>query len=601
MSIRPEIFGAKRVSIKTEDLDFYPQSNAKIKTNGKRVLNEDDLLGLISGLDPVGNAPNDYAASISAGKLQLQPCDRDDPGVLVEGAQNLPDGDKTLVGTFTSTNLSGTNTGDVTLTTIGATPNANGLSLTGQQLRAQPANGSFGGVVTATAQPFAGEKTFNDGVVSLKRYRGPMTADSTTGVIEFETAGSPGKRAKLHHYSAYPGYSNNFFWGGGDGTPETQAGNFTTTGVDMIGIGDGALFRVTTGNGHICLLSGNNITTATDCILLRGGYDLRVGNNIHAIGLGALRTATGQSGFTLQNLLIWGDGACENTVGNDVTQNAVIIGPDSCKNAEWIQDSVFISAREKTEPRLTTHNLAYSSIINCDVSGTAHLEKAVGIQSNLDELDVLSDARQKIYIGYPFVDTGGGSATTPVVKLGGVYFSGYSDSPTSGITDVKMVVVDNTDRLTNLPLPGTFGAYYQLVSDFSFANKSVGNVVPFSGSVTSNPFFHTVGNTFVMDIGGIMDIQFVYQSVTAEANLIWFIRKNGVNLASQQRYIGKAVPGVENAPIFRLEDNFDAGDIIDFTIQGNSDPGAGVIAATGAHSIVVTWRRRMSNYTSFGY
>lgn len=594
MAIRQEIFSAKEIKVKTEDLNFYPQTNAKIKTNGKRVLNEDDLLGLISGLDPVGNAPNDYAASISAGKLQLQPCDRDDPGVLVEGAQNLPDGDKTLVGTFTSTNLSGTNTGDVTLTTIGATPNANGLSLTGQQLRGQPANGSFGGMVTTSAQPFAGEKTMNDGIVSLKRYRGPMTADSTTGVIEFETAGSPGKRAKLHHYSAYPGYSNNFFWGGGDGTPETQAGNFTTTGVDMIGIGDGALFRVTTGNGHICLLSGNNITTATDCILLRGGYDLRQGNNIHAIGLGAFRTATGASGYTLENLLIWGDGACENTIGNDVFKNSIIIGPDAGKNLQTTEDSVFISAREKTHPRLTAQNMSQSTIINCNASGATAMENSVAIQSDITEWETMSDSQSKVYINFP--DNTGMSAT-PIVKIGGVYRAAYDSYNVVTPTDVRMVVVDNTERMSSLPMPGQFGRYTQNVSDFSFVNKSLGNVIPFSGSITANPYLHTSGNTFVIDIHGHFKFTLRYQSGSNETNVIVFLRKNAANHISEQRYIGKAVAGIENPPAFTFEATFDPADVIEFTIAGNSDGGGGGnIIATGVHTISVWFNRRNNDY-----
>lgn len=53
----------------------------------------------------------------------------------------------------------GTNT-DVTLAAIGAVPNANGASLSNQTLNLQPANGSFGGVVTTIAQSFGGAKTF---------------------------------------------------------------------------------------------------------------------------------------------------------------------------------------------------------------------------------------------------------------------------------------------------------------------------------------------------------------------------------------------------------------------------------------------------------
>lgn len=55
------------------------------------------------------------------------------------------------------TALSGTNSGDITLATVGASPNANGASLSGQVLTLQPANTSFPGVLTA-----ADWNTFNN-------------------------------------------------------------------------------------------------------------------------------------------------------------------------------------------------------------------------------------------------------------------------------------------------------------------------------------------------------------------------------------------------------------------------------------------------------
>jgi hypothetical protein len=65
-----------------------------------------------------------------------------------------------VTGAITGSNLSGTNSGDVTLGAIGSAPNADGASLAAQVLTLQPANASFGGVVTAGAQTFAGAKTF---------------------------------------------------------------------------------------------------------------------------------------------------------------------------------------------------------------------------------------------------------------------------------------------------------------------------------------------------------------------------------------------------------------------------------------------------------
>ncbi|NOQ28270.1 MAG: hypothetical protein GQ564_23145, partial [Bacteroidales bacterium] len=63
-------------------------------------------------------------------------------------------------------NISGTNSGDITLAAIGSTPNANGASLSGQALTLQPADASFGGVLTTGAQTIAGAKTFNTGLTA---------------------------------------------------------------------------------------------------------------------------------------------------------------------------------------------------------------------------------------------------------------------------------------------------------------------------------------------------------------------------------------------------------------------------------------------------
>lgn len=69
-------------------------------------------------------------------------------------------------GTHSGTS-SGTNTGDLTLAAaLGSSPNAAGLSLSGQVLTAQPADATRPGMVTAGAQTFGGAKTFGGGLVS---------------------------------------------------------------------------------------------------------------------------------------------------------------------------------------------------------------------------------------------------------------------------------------------------------------------------------------------------------------------------------------------------------------------------------------------------
>lgn len=77
-----------------------------------------------------------------------------------------PVGNGTLTGTITATNLSGTNTGDVTLGAFGSSPDAKGATLTGQALVIQPADATHPGSVSTGAQTFGGAKTFNGTVTA---------------------------------------------------------------------------------------------------------------------------------------------------------------------------------------------------------------------------------------------------------------------------------------------------------------------------------------------------------------------------------------------------------------------------------------------------
>lgn len=85
---------------------------------------------------------------------------------------------------------SGTNTGDITLTAIGATPNANGASLSGQVLNLQPASASFGGIVTTGAQSIAGAKTFTSNFTVASTPDAAFIANNTSGRASMLVAGA---------------------------------------------------------------------------------------------------------------------------------------------------------------------------------------------------------------------------------------------------------------------------------------------------------------------------------------------------------------------------------------------------------------------------
>lgn len=90
-----------------------------------------------------GSTPNAAGLSLAAGVLTMQPADGTNPGGVSTGAQTFA-GNKTFSGTIAASNLSGTNTGDVTIGT------ASGLSLVGQALSLGLASAGVTGALSGT-------------------------------------------------------------------------------------------------------------------------------------------------------------------------------------------------------------------------------------------------------------------------------------------------------------------------------------------------------------------------------------------------------------------------------------------------------------------
>lgn len=88
----------------------------------------------------------------------------------------------TIVNGVSTITISSTSSGDVTLTPVGSTPNANGASLSGQALTLQPASGSFPGLVSTTAQTFAGNKTFS-GSIAVNSIDTPSAGTLAIGTL----------------------------------------------------------------------------------------------------------------------------------------------------------------------------------------------------------------------------------------------------------------------------------------------------------------------------------------------------------------------------------------------------------------------------------
>lgn len=101
----------------------------------------------IGTIDTAGPSAN--GLTITGANLFAQSASATFPGMVNLTTQSFA-GNKTFTGTIVASNLSGTNTGDVTLTAVGATPNANAATLTGQALNLEYFDSTNPGVVTAS-------------------------------------------------------------------------------------------------------------------------------------------------------------------------------------------------------------------------------------------------------------------------------------------------------------------------------------------------------------------------------------------------------------------------------------------------------------------
>ena len=172
--------------------------------------------------------------------------------------------------------LSGTNTGDITLTAVGSTPSANGASLSSQALTLQPADATNPGVVTTGTQTFAGTKTFS-GVVNCQGYVNLLNGN----IVNFSTADN----------YAYIIRSATDTLRVGNGTASSfRAGLYiagTASGNDAFSMLDGAAFNFSTADANARMKrTAANVINATGKLTATSG--LGVGNSAAATTLGSV-------------------------------------------------------------------------------------------------------------------------------------------------------------------------------------------------------------------------------------------------------------------------------------------------------------------------
>ncbi len=164
--------------------------------------------------------------------------------------------------------IGGTNTGDVTLTAVGAAPSANGASLSGQALTLQPADATHPGLVTTGTQTFAGAKTLSSAPTLSTMTLGSVLFAGTGGLVSQDNA-------KLFWDDT------NFRLGIGTATPavtlDIKAANATTRLTSTTGTNSVSLGQFNTGEAGAFI----GIENSTGGGLFGGSiaYAMQIGNS----------------------------------------------------------------------------------------------------------------------------------------------------------------------------------------------------------------------------------------------------------------------------------------------------------------------------------
>ncbi len=195
------------------------------------------------------------------------------------------------------------------LAAIGSTgsPNANGATISGTNLILQPANGTYGGVVTITNQTFAGVKTFSSNVqigTGLDIIVAGYGAGTATTNTVFGVAAGQSQSSSSATYNTWLGY---------------QAGYNATTADYNVAVGTNAGLGITTGgyntaigiqtmNSGVMTGSENTVVGAAATNLLSSGsYNVVLGAGVNGLTTGS------------RNILIGvNDGGGTNSYGGDI-------------------------------------------------------------------------------------------------------------------------------------------------------------------------------------------------------------------------------------------------------------------------------------------
>jgi hypothetical protein len=459
-----------------------------------------------------GATPSASAASLSGQIITLQPADGSNPGGVSTTTQTFA-GNKTFSGTIAASNFSGsssgTNSGDVTLSTYGSTPNSNGASLSGQILTLQPADGSNSGGVSTTTQTFSGAKTFSNDAI----FGGTVT---TTGVT-YANGGIDTTAATTLAIGTINATTINI---GNAGATVNIQGTVITETTNTLNITDPIFTLNKGGSGGSASGSGMEIEEASSITGYaktsgdRNSWTFKAPNTAGIISL-----TPGVSGFTINQashdpLTLGAVGASPNANGASLSTQVLTLQPADGSNPGVITTGSQIFSGAKT---------FLGTISASNLSGTNTGDVTIGTANGLSLIG------QQISLAAAGAAAAGAVTTGTQTFAGSKTFSSTIIGPTSGnvvsstgdIAETSFTIADNQVAAANVTglafANGVVRAFECMLSILKSGNyeffhlRGIQTAADWYLSVTS--MGDTVGVSFTITTAG--QIQYVSTSTGA--------------------------------------------------------------------------------------
>jgi hypothetical protein len=358
--------------------------------------------------------------------------------------------------------------GVTTMAAIGSVPNANGASISTNTLTLQPANATFGGVVTTATQTFAGAKTFSSDI-------------TVNGITIGEGGGSVVKNTAL---------GLNAMSATATGAQNTAVGNVAltalTSGTFNVAVGSESSMATTEGFDNVAI-GYQTLKAATNAFLNTaiGSYALTALNSTTsndrntAVGVGSLGALTsGQYNTTLGQATLQGITTGSSNVSIGQQAGLYINGGNIVTTAN---NSVFIGAETKPAAATTTNEI----IIGYN---------AVGGGSNTTTLGNSSITNTRIFgaLNLPNVTASTSTTTGALTVAGGVGVAGATNI--GGITTITNATASISSTTGALKVAGGAGIAGAL---------NVGGNTVFTGTIEIDGGSPGAGKVLVSDAGGL--------------------------------------------------------------------------------------------------